>query len=293
MNIGFVTSAEIGAITADDALTASALADVGVTVRPVVWDTGEIPKDIDAFVLRSPWNYHLDPEAFLGWLDRAHQHAAVCNAPKLVRWNSHKGYLKELERAGIPIADTVICKRGVPSNLLDVMEQHGWKHAVVKPAISASSFMTGIVSISPNAILDEIADRERVIDDGQHLLDRILETRDALVQPFMPEIFRRGERCMIFIGGEFSHAVQKAPFTDACGGGRPAVADSSEIEIGQKALSVLPQTPLYARVDLLRGDDGADRLMEFELIDPELYFRFGPESPRRFASALTRLVCAV
>jgi len=38
----------------------------------------------------------------------------------------------------------------------------------------------------------------------------------------------------------------------------------------------------------LRGDDGIDRVMELELIDPELYFRFDPESPRRLAAALFR-----
>jgi hypothetical protein len=82
--------------------------------------------------------------------------------------------------------------------------------------------------------------------------------------------------------------VQKAPFTDEPGGGYRATAEAHEIAIGEHALSVLPQVPLYARVHLVRGNDGIDRLMEFELIDPELYMRFDADAPQRFALALER-----
>ena len=52
-------------------------------------------------------------------------------------------------------------------------------------------------------------------------------------------------------------------------------------------LSVLPETPLYARVDgIARG--GAFLLMELELIEPNLFFEYGPGSADRFASALAR-----
>jgi len=288
VTIGFVTSAELGSITADDALVAAELADAGVGVQPVFWDGGEPPESIEALVLRSPWNYHLAPETFLAWVDRAGESAAVCNDPQIVRWNSHKGYLLELQRAGIPVAETVLCKKNSVSDLRAIMRERDWTQVVVKPAISASSFMTCIVGLPEHATHAASDLRGRVVADGQHLLESILQTRDALVQPFMPEIFERGERCLIFIEGQFSHAVQKAPFTNLPGGGRAVIAEPAEIRIGQNALSALTQTPLYARVDLLRGNDGVDRLMELELIDPELYLRFDSDSPRRFASALLR-----
>ncbi len=288
MTIGFVTSAELGNITPDDGLVAAALAQRGIAVRPVLWDRGAPPIDLEAIVLRSPWNYHLSPEAFLEWVDRASERALVCNSPEIVRWNSHKGYLLELLRAGIPVAETVLCKKHDDVDLRAIMRERGWDQVVVKPAISSSSFMTCIIGVP--ALETYRADdlRGRVIEDGTHLLESILQTRDALVQPFMPEVFERGERCLIFIDGQFSHAVQKAPFTALPGGGRPVAAEPEEIRIGRRALSVLAETPLYARVDLLRGTDGVDRLMEFELIDPELYIRFDEQSPHRFASAVIR-----
>ena len=291
MTAGFVTTAEMGSITPDDELIAVALENAGVRVRPVAWDREEPPADVSALVLRSPWNYHLSPDAFLSWIDRAAAIALVLNDPETVRWNSHKGYLFELQRAGIPIAETVLCARGSACDLGELMRARGWDRAVVKPAISASSFMTSIAGTHPESQAGAL--HGRVVENGQEALERILGTRDALIQPFMPAILERGERCLVFIDGLFSHAVRKAPFTDAPGGGRPVRAEPHEIDIGLAALAYLPRVPLYARVDLLRDSNGRDRLMEFELIDPELYMRFDAAAPAKFASALLRGMRAV
>ena len=288
MTVGFVTSMMLGGIVPDDMLVVNELADEGIEVATVFWEDGPPSTVLDALVLRSPWNYHLNPDEFLRWVDDASTRALVCNSPSMIRWNAHKGYLLELQRAGIPIAPTVVCNKHQICNLRDVMTANNWKDVIVKPAVSASSYMTSIVSASAYQHHRGTQLEDRVVEDGQHLLDRILDTRDALVQPFMPEIFERGERCLIFIDGKFSHAVQKAPFTDAPGGGRPVVAEPQEIAIGEAALEIVKSMPLYARVDLLRSSEGEDRLMEFELIDPELYMRFDSEAPRRFASALLR-----
>jgi hypothetical protein len=45
------------------------------------------------------------------------------------------------------------------------------------------------------------------------------------------------------------------------------------------------QDVLYARLDFVETAKGI-RLMELELIEPSLYFRMDPGSPRRFARAL-------
>ncbi|HEY5258816.1 MAG TPA: hypothetical protein VIJ12_10625 [Candidatus Baltobacteraceae bacterium] len=283
--VGFVSCVELGGITPDDELIASALAENGIRVEPVFWDDGSTLARHDALVLRSPWNYHLDHHAFLAWVDDAAGSSSVFNDGRLVRWNAHKGYLFDLERGGIKIVETILCKKHEARELRAIMTEHKWPQAIVKPAISASSFMTGIVGLRTHADRDV---QGRVMADGQHLLDSILETRDALIQPFLPQVFERGERCLIFIEGRFSHAVGKAPFTDVGGGGRVVIAERREIDIGERALSLLPQKPLYARIDLLRGADGEDRLMELELIDPELYMRLDARAPVRFAAALAR-----
>jgi hypothetical protein len=45
--------------------------------------------------------------------------------------------------------------------------------------------------------------------------------------------------------------------------------------------------PLYARADLVRSNEGDGYwLMELELVEPSLYFRFDPRAAERFARAL-------
>ena len=109
--VGFVTCTEIGGIADDDERLASAIRDADVPVRAVVWDSEDPPRDVDAFIIRSPWNYHLTPEAFLTWVDRAANSAVVWNDPQIVRWDSHKEYLFELGSVGLPVAETVLCHK--------------------------------------------------------------------------------------------------------------------------------------------------------------------------------------
>jgi hypothetical protein len=57
------------------------------------------------------------------------------------------------------------------------------------------------------------------------------------------------------------------------------------VETARSCLGLLPQTPLYARVDgLVRP--GGFMLMEMELIDPYLYLEYVPGSADRMARAL-------
>jgi hypothetical protein len=45
--------------------------------------------------------------------------------------------------------------------------------------------------------------------------------------------------------------------------------------------------PLYARVDFVR-DGGGFRLMELEMIEPGLFFRFDPPAAETLAAALAK-----
>jgi hypothetical protein len=287
--IGFVTCAELGGIVPDDRLIVEALNARGVDVIAAVWDGDEAIPQVDGFVVRSPWNYHLHPAKFARWIDNAASIAPVYNDPPTIRWNAHKAYLLDLQRVGVRIAPTVLCRAGEVCDLEAIMREHHWHEVVVKPAVSASSYMTAIAGATPHPALQSDELHPRFTDDGQRHLDTILETRDALVQPFMPEIFTRGERSLIYIDGAYSHCVQKDAFTTGPGGGHRADADDVERALAERALATLPRRPLYARVDLLRNADGTEYLMELELIDPELYMRYDTSAPARFAEALIRL----
>ena len=46
--------------------------------------------------------------------------------------------------------------------------------------------------------------------------------------------------------------------------------------------------PLYARVDLVRGDDGRPRLLELELAEPTLFVSTSPDGLERLVAAIER-----
>jgi hypothetical protein len=51
-------------------------------------------------------------------------------------------------------------------------------------------------------------------------------------------------------------------------------------------MATLSEKPLYARVDLVRTSKNTFALMELELIEPCLYFRFDTESAQKFANCI-------
>ena len=54
-------------------------------------------------MIRSPWDYQDDPDAFLDVLAAIDASPAVLlNGLRTVRWNLRKTYLRELEAAGVP-----------------------------------------------------------------------------------------------------------------------------------------------------------------------------------------------
>ena len=125
-----------------------------------------------------------------------------------------------------------------------------------------------------------------------------------MVQPYVRSVDTAGETGMIFIDGEFSHAVRKNALLT--GPHRPTQglykqeemsrfeATGEQLAVAQQALAaaadaVPGQEPnLYARVDLVNGDDGAPMVIEVELTEPSLFFALGKGSLDRFADALVR-----
>jgi len=65
------------------------------------------------------------------------------------------------------------------------------------------------------------------------------------------------------------------------------VPGQDELEVGARSLRALPvATPLYARVDLIRDDAGAPRVLEVELTEPSLFFAHAAGAAERFAHAI-------
>jgi hypothetical protein len=220
-----------------------------------VWDDRSVDwSSFDLVVVRSTWDYTSKVEAFLDWAERV---PALRNDADVVRWNHDKRYLRALHAHGVPTVPTTFDPDDVP---------HGrW---VVKPTVSAGARDT----IS--------GDR----DDALAQVDRLRASgRTAMVQPHLDAVDDVGETAVIYLGGEYSHAVRKGAVlgrlrrddgTYEADQVEPCAATGAELEVAEQVLDTIPfdrRSLLYARVDLIPDDDGDPVLLELELIEPDLF----------------------
>jgi hypothetical protein len=281
--IAFITHAGLPGLSADDQLAVEELARRGAEVVPAVWDDPGVRwSGFDSVVLRSSWDYHLKLSSFLDWLDRLErEEVPLWNPAAVVRANVDKGYLVDLATAGVPVVPTVRVQKGSAADLAAILEERGWADAVVKPAVSASAFRTWRTSRALAAA-------------EQSTFEELLAVSAALVQPFLPEIQTRGEWSIIFLGGEYSHAVLKRPRTgdfrvqEHLGGSSEPEAPGTGLIAQARAVVERISGPwLYARVDGVETDAGL-LLMELELTEPSLFLGTDREAPARFAEAILR-----
>ena len=274
--IALATWAGLPELFEDDRLLLVELRRRGILAAPAVWDDPEVDwGSFEAVVLRSTWDYHRRPVEFLDWAARCAQKTQLWNPIDIVRWNSHKRYLAELAQRGLPIIPTEVGRHG--ESLAQLSERTGWSKVVVKPAISA------------NAEGSHLVDREGFAAFEPRYRD-LLGLGEQLVQPFVASVLTSGERSLVYFGGRFSHAFRKGPALPVDlrkETGNPAVdPTASERALADRAISSLPWTPLYARVDLVEGSDSHPVLMELELIEPWLGFAIAPDLASRFVDEL-------
>ena len=253
-------------------------ADVLVWNNPtVLW------QQYDCLIFRSIWDYFEYPAEFNLWLDHIEKLGIkTFNSIGVVRQNQHKFYLQSLQNQGIAIVPTVFIAQNSLKDFT-ILQKNNWQKAVIKPAVSAGSYLTKLFTIS---------EADTVLAEYQ----AINQERDLLLQPFMPEIQIQGELSLLFFGGEFSHAVIKKPIKNdfrvqsQFGGQYQAYRPSDAlIKTAQHIIETFAPNLLYARVDgLLQNEQFL--LMELELIEPDLYFEHAPHAKRRYLDALEDMI---
>lgn len=282
MKAALITCSRMPDLHPDDELMAPILKELAVETVAVDW-AQPMPTDVDAIWLRTPWDYHRQLPKFLEWLESTGD-LPMWNSREVVRWNSHKRYVGELYEAGLPVVPTRIYE---PEQQLDEEELKSWlkgQPVVVKPAVSAGAYKT--------ARYDEW-------NEAAATHARELHAEEAvMIQPYFANIEKHGERSLIFLDGNYSHAVRRhlplveGPEVDYLM--QPVEASAAELEAAQKILAYLPFPDLlYARVDLIPDPEGKPVLLELELIEPQLFLREHPEGApvlaRAFARRLTQL----
>ena len=256
----------------DDLLSAEALGRRGVEVEFVAWDDPAAEwASFDRVVVRSTWDYGARLDEFLAWCDRVGSER-LRNLPELVRWNTDKRYLAELDGAGLPVPPTMLIAPGGA-----VPEFHD--EVVIKPLVGAGARDTGRFGVEARdgavALLEKLGRQDEI----------------AMVQPYLHEIERHGETAVMVFGGELAYALKKRAFLPedraapvADNGVAAAMFDETLVQLGEAdrgevelALSTVAwlarrfgQVPLFARVDTLLTEQGPV-LMEVEATEPSLY----------------------
>ncbi|MEX2503871.1 MAG: hypothetical protein WD378_03415 [Egicoccus sp.] len=284
MHVALITATVEGLdFVADvDAALATALVARGIEVSQPRWDDPDVDWDgIDIAVVRTTWDYPQRRDEFLAWAADVGQRTRLWNPADVLRWNTHKSYLIELEERGAPVVPTAWLGQGDEVVLDDLLRSRGWTRAVVKPAVGAGSSGLALVD------LDD--------PDAQRHLDRELATGDVLVQPYLAAVETRGELSVVVVDGEVSHAVRKRPtggdfrIQEEFGGSyEVADLDADTTALARWIVEATGHELLFARVDLLEDDFGQPQLVELEATEPDLYLRHVPAAADRVADAVVR-----
>ena len=286
--MGLATCAALPVGDPDDAALVAALHANDIDVDWIAWNNSDprrLSESTDALLIRSTWDYTEDRHAFLSWLDAVS--VPVFNSPSLIRWNSDKRYLTELLDAGVPT---------VPTNIVEAVGEvwdapEGFAEFVVKPSVDAGS--KGAQRFATQDLEAARTHAEQLLAVG----------RTVLIQPYLPSVDAGSETGLIYINGEFSHAITKGPMLGHDGKAEmvdglyvaevidPRTPTPAQLDVAQQVLAAVPPPGgLYARVDLIDAPDGSPVLLELEMIEPSLFFAFDPPAADRLVDALvTRL----
>lgn len=234
----------------------------------------------DLAILGTPWDYTEAKDEFLARLgDLEAAGVAVCNPLEVVRWNADKLYLRELATRGAVTIPTLWPERAGSAEIIAAFDHFGTDRVVVKRRVGAGAI-----------------GQDSFTRDDPPQADWAIE-QPAMIQPFLPAIRREGELSFIFVDGALCHTLLK----QATGGDyriqslyggtetplEPAPADQAAAEA---IMALLPfgQAPLYARIDMVRLDDGRLAVIEAELIEPYLYPEQGPNLGSMLAEGMLR-----
>jgi glutathione synthase/RimK-type ligase-like ATP-grasp enzyme len=291
--VTLVTSRDLPDLSDDLSGLEEALTALGVDVRIAVWDDPEVDwEEAGLCVVLTITDYADRPEEFFRWADTVPR---ILNDARVLRWNSDKHYLVELERRGVPTIKTTWLE---PDANLSKHQVHTRMPAlgdfVVKSSLSSNRHTTGRYT----AI--DARSRSAAI---QHALSILGKDRAALIQRYFKSSVEDGEVSLVFFNGVLSHAVSKEGIlqTEADPGNRPrSWARLHEVtreewnlaeEVRRQLHTAIKEHAgrdhllIYARIDMLHTDEGL-KLLEVNMMDVTLYLQVAPEAIENLANAI-------
>lgn len=258
----------------------------GIQLELVRWrGASERAEEFDAVLPLFVWDYFEGNEGeFLTEMAKIDARTKLYNGFDVLKWNSDKSYLEGLSREGAPVIRTLHVERATERAVNAAFETLETDTLVIKPQIGGGAW------------------RQALYKKGDPFPAKdALPPETAMIQAFLPSVQTEGEYSFLYFGGKFSHAVLKKPksgdyrIQSMYGGSEEAYNPTTqERETTRNILNNLDFTPLYARIDLLRGNDGGLKLIELEMIEPYLYLSLaegeGAENKgaKIFAAALAK-----
>jgi len=243
----------------------AALEARGIPTETVPWYAGADWSAYGLVVLRSPWDLYVQVDDFLLWLRSAARVTRVMNPEPVIHWTLDKHYLGDLADAGVSVVPTTFVAVG------DQAPPFPHPEFVVKPVTSGGAMNTA--RYRPD---QSIAARA-------HIAFLHSQGMAAMIQPYIADVDRSGERALIFFNGVFDHAIrkqavlkpdepadaQREPHPQP----QPYAPEAAELALARAALAAVPAPDglLYARVDMAVTADGHPAIMELELVDPVLF----------------------
>lgn len=302
--IALVTAQAARALDEDLPPLAQALAEAGLPHEIVCWDDADIDwSRFGLVLLRSAWDYVPRLAEFMVWAERVSAQTLLLNPLPVIRWNTDKHYLQDLQRLGVTtVPSTFVLPGAKPVTALEhFLDGRGQTRAagsfqefVVKPSVGAGSKDAARYHRDDHAIA--LTHLQRLLDQG----------RSVLMQPYLDRVDADGETALIFFDGAFSHAIRKGPLLRRAASPTSAlfapeqidarIADSAELGLAEKVVAGINADPrfaplcplLYMRIDLLRLHDGTPCVLELETTEPSLFFDHAAGSAARFVSAIER-----
>lgn len=291
MKLALASCRKMPAHEVDDRPLHAALRARGATCEQPCWDDHAVDwSGFDAVLIRTTWDYATRLTAFRDWTVRVAAQTRLFHAPAVVRWNTHKHYLRELQRAGLQTVPTCWLDRGDRVDRVDlggaIAALGSPPECVLKPCVGATARET----------LRFRTDAAGMGQASDHL-ERLLPAEDLMLQPFLASVIERGEASAIFVAGRLTHCVRKVPAVgdyrvqDDFGGSdrpyRPSAAERAAADLAMQTAERLLGAPLlFGRVDWLWRNDGVALLTELELVEPSLFFRHSAAAASALADAL-------
>jgi len=288
-SVGIATCRALPAGDEDAALLGDALRDHSIGASWHAWDEPGVDWDEFALtIVRSTWDYTADRDAFLRWaasVPRLH------NPLEVLAWNSDKTYLRDLAAAGLPTVDTTWVTPGDPVPIPT-------GEFVIKPTIGAGSKGVGRFDARLSGSIEAA---------HQHVATLQAARRTVMVQPYLAGVDGGRETALIYVAGEFGHAVTKAAML-APDSAYPLDRDfadelwmperievrhasAAELEVGRQVIDFVRSRfgdLIYVRVDLLPSLSGPV-VIELELIEPSLFLLHHPTSADTLARAIAEV----